>query len=165
MVHYSRDNNLTTIVLAPNRSAGWAENKRLLLLLGIPVAIIAVGWSLAGAVLILPFAGLEFGLLAWFSYRVCVMARQRQVIHIHTDHVLVEEGLGAPQRQWRLARPGTCLAVVEPEKEFDELRLSLIDDRRRLVLGGFLNNDDRARLRDIVRESGINEISSQWWRR
>jgi len=54
------------------------------------VMSIAIGWTMAGAWIILPFAGLEVGLFAFFMYRICRQGFAQQIITITADQVLIE---------------------------------------------------------------------------
>lgn len=71
---------LTTIItLSPNQSASWKETKTMITCMVILVMVIALGWTLSGAWIILPFAGLEVGLFAYFMYRVCKQGFAQQI--------------------------------------------------------------------------------------
>ena len=59
----------TVIKLSPNQSASWRETKIVITIMVLLVMSIAIGWTMAGAWIILPFAGLEVGLFAYFMYR------------------------------------------------------------------------------------------------
>ena len=84
----------TVITLRPNRSASWQQTKIFLLVMAAPMFIIAVGWSIVGAWPILPFAGLEFGLLAFLTYRVCCRTYQKDKIIIKKDRVIISSIIG-----------------------------------------------------------------------
>ena len=70
MVENQQTKQGVELTLRPNRSTTWAQNKLLLLAFGAVIFIIAIGWSIAGAWFVLPFAGLDFLLLAFFHQKV-----------------------------------------------------------------------------------------------
>src|SRR5690625_7172702 len=52
------------IVVTPDRSASWHSNRRLLIALGLWLALVALVFAAAGLWLVLPFAGFELAALA-----------------------------------------------------------------------------------------------------
>ena len=165
MVKVYSDSDITVITLSPNLSAGWRESKWLLLLLAIPVLAISVGWFLAGAVLIPPFAGLELGALALALHHVCRRAQCKQVIQVRPDHLVVEQGQDYPEQRLELRRPDVYLHVDHPERPLDLLELTLVAADTRLPVGTFLNNDEREETRLMLRRAGLMETSNRWWLR
>ena len=72
----------TVIKLSTNQSASWRETKIVITIMVLLVMSIAIGWTMAGAWIILPFAGLEVGLFAYFMYRICRQGFAQQIITI-----------------------------------------------------------------------------------
>lgn len=165
MVKVYSDSDITVITLSPNLSAGWRQSKLLLLLLAVPVLTISLGWFLAGAVLIPPFAGLELGALALALHHVCRRAQHRQVIRLRPEQVLLEQGRRYPEQTIALPRPETHMHVVQPERPLDLIELFLVKDGARLPVGSFLNHDEREETRLALRAAGLMETSNRWWLR
>ncbi len=143
MVVTARQNNNTIITLLPNRSASWAETRLFLFLLCGTTLAIGVFWAFVGAWVILPFAGLEAGLAAYFIYRVCQATYQRQVVICSAETILVQCGCRCPNQSWQLQRDQTRLSLAEPENPLDAAELSIYDHHHHIVLGYFLNQQDK----------------------
>lgn len=163
MVSTHRDGRHTRITLSPNCSADWRQSKRFLWLLALPVSLIALGSWLAGATLVAPFAGLEFGLLALCMRHVCRQSCRRQVITLSSGHVRLESGIRGPEQQWLLRRPAAHLRVQHPSHPLALPTLRLVDEQVSVSVGGFLNREDRALLRRCLRDAGLMEVSNRWW--
>lgn len=164
MITVDSKKGLTRIVLMPNRSADWRQARWLLLLLAIPVAAVAIGWSLAGVWMILPFAGLEFSLVAYFMYRVSRQTLRRQEIRLTEKDIVVVSGLAYPERFCQSRRDDARLAIKDPDKPTDPVVIHLITPSGRYELGRFLNHGDRARLANLLRDSGLAVQKTPWWK-
>lgn len=134
----------TIITLLPNQSADWAQTRLFVLLICGTTMAVGVFWAFVGAWAILPFSGIEAGLVAWLLYRVCRDTYQRQVITLRGDALRVQFGTHFPQRSWTFDRNAACLAVTEPQHHLDGPRLQLYDSRTSIELGRFLNSEDRS---------------------
>ncbi|TDF37364.1 DUF2244 domain-containing protein [Alteromonadaceae bacterium M269] len=144
------------LILKPNRSASWVQTKHLLFVLGGVSLTIALAWSFAGAWVILPFAGLEVGLLAFLMHRVCFATYQQQVIHINDEDIYVQLGVYKPARGWRLNKINVKVIVVEPDHPDDPLGLMLQDQKQCVEIGTFLNIDDKKQLLDELKQFGLS---------
>lgn len=165
MIQVYEDCETTVVTLSPNLSAGWRQSRTLLLMLAVPVGGVGVGWFLAGAVLILPFAGLELGALALALRHVCRQARRKEVIRIESTRVVVEHGRDEPECRRTLERPEVYLHVNHPERPLDLMELVLIHQGQNLPVGKFLNNNQREETRVALRQAGLAETSNRWWLR
>ena len=163
MVEAHSEQQRHIITLRPNRSLSWPQAQRWLWLLAIPVATVALGWWLAGVWMILPFAGLELGLLWLVMVMVAGQTCRREVLIIEADRIVVHQGRHYPETLWVLSRPQAHLQVTHPEKEVDMLELQLVDQDFRLAIGGQLNQDDRRQLRRLLLDCGLTEVSNRWW--
>lgn len=154
----------TVITLTPHLSANWPETKRFLWCLGTAVFLVAAGCLVAGAWLVLPFAGLEFVLVVWFMHRVCFrLTYLYQSIQIEPGRVVVRQGARRPEREWVLDRPAVHVHIIKPVNDFDILRVSLQDDHTYLPVGEFLNGAGREAARRALRGAGLTETSDRWW--
>ena len=68
------------IILKPNRSLTWRQSLLVMCALGGFCLSIAIVWTFVGAWLILPFAGIEVGLLALVMYLVSCSTYDKQVL-------------------------------------------------------------------------------------
>lgn len=165
MVTATAHGQTTTITLAPNRSIEWQQVKLWLLLLSLPALIIALGWFALGVWIILPFAGLEIGLLCYFMYKVCYNNYSKQTITVAPQTVTVESGVHATRVRQEFLRPDCYLMVTQPEKPIDNLQLQLTNSGSSLAVGEFLNPADRELARRSLISAGLIECSSHWWQR
>lgn len=139
------------IVARPNRSATWHDNLRLMLLLSIPVFVIATGFALLGAWLILPFAGLELLALGAALYHVSRKLQYRHVITVSEDTVNVDKGYDCPLQHWRFARASAGLTITTERHPWDAPALCMHDRHESVTLGEFLNREDSLELLELLR--------------
>lgn len=143
------------IILLPNRSASWSETRLFLFLVCATLLAIGVFWAMMGVWAVLPFSGLEAGLLAWLMYRVSQAGYQRQRIEVNESQVLIQFGRYFPRRTWRLQRHQAHLAVIEPRHPLDALGLSIFDSRHNVEVGSFLNRDDKEMALRELKQAGL----------
>lgn len=163
MVTVSAQTDKTIITLLPNRSATMQQTRVLIYGVAGFVALIGIGWSLAGAYLILPFAGLEVGLFAYFMTKICRATYEKQVITIDEDKVTIHSGMHSIEQTDTMKRPDTHLVVVEPELPAKPVELNLTDSDARFTVGNFLNQQDRLTARVALKEAGLPEHKHKWW--
>lgn len=155
MVISNLENGEGTIVLMPNCSASWRINKMIIAWLGGLTLITAFFLAMAGAWVILPFAGLEVGLLAYFMHRVCRATHAQQVLYLEADRVRLESGINQPVRSWQFPRQQIYLLAVEANHSLAARTLYLCDTRTQAELGEFLNKDDKTRLLELMASTGL----------
>ena len=154
----------TTIILSPNRSVEWKDMKLWLLFLSLPALIVGISWFLVGVWIILPFVGLELGLLAFFMYRICYQNYRREQIIIDKHLVTVKSGVHTPSQAFRFTRPNCYLTVKKPNKPIENLELSLSNQKLELPIGKFLSPNDREIARKKIVNAGLLECSNNWWK-
>lgn len=129
------------------------------------VMIIAVAWSFVGAWFVLPFAGIEVGLMAYFMYHVSRQCHACQVITIEPKQIEIACGIEKPQITQTFERIGTHLTIVEPIHPMDKAKLAISDDHQCFEIGQFLNQQDCQQARESLIRAGLIPISNQWWKR
>ncbi len=149
------------IILQPNRSASWPTNKRVIVSLGAATMIIAVSWSLAGVWMVLPFAGLEIGLLSYFLIRVSHTIRQQQVIRITSERICIDTDRWRQTQQWISARAQTHVVIIKPRHSLDGPSFLLCEAETSIRLGDFLNKEDREALRSLLLSLGLRVITRE----
>ncbi|MEZ5504261.1 MAG: DUF2244 domain-containing protein [Halioglobus sp.] len=150
MISSSRTATQLMIIARPNHSASWHDNLLLLLGLSIPMFIVAIGFALLGAWLILPFAGAELLALAAALYHVNWKLQYRHVITVSKDSVRVDKGYRAPQQQWHFDRQSTGLSITPERHPWDGPSLCMHDRNEIVTLGEFLNREDSLQLVDLL---------------
>ena len=154
----------TMITLSPNCSATMRQTRQVIYFISGFVFIIALGWAWAGAYLILPFAGLEVGLLAYFMQKVCYSTYEKEVINIKKEQVTIHSGLHSIEHTLSMKRSDTHVVVAQPDHPTDPIGLNLTDSKSRFELGTFLNKSDKIATRQALKQAGLNEFNSKWWR-
>lgn len=163
MVDTQNQHDQTIIVLTPNRSASWHEVKVVVWVMVTFVMIIAIAWTFVGAWIVLPFAGLEVGLLALFMYRVNRQCHAQQVITLREQDIVIECGITCPVDVYRFNRYKTHLAITEAANPFDKVQLLLQDDEQQFTVGQFLNQHDSELARRALISAGLVPVSNLWW--
>ena len=141
------------ISLSPNSSL--VGIYRIIFLSSITLVCGGIGviFYFLGAALILPFAGLELSILFIAFYLSFKWSSKREKIYISQDIVKVERGVNKAEYSWKEFRTFTYFKIKkEKDKTF---RLSFRSKGQDIVIGEFLNEDDKKILRDEI--TGIIE--------
>ena len=146
------------IVLAPNRSLSWRQSKVIMGCFALFCLTIAIAWSLVGAWLILPFAGLELGLLLFITYLVSKSTYRQQIILINPEYVSLHKRDGKQQQKYLLKHDAAKLLTYETHHPDDALSLYLRDDDTVVRVAEFLNLDDQKRLITLLDKAHIRLI-------
>lgn len=136
------------LLIKPNQSLTWRGNLYLLASLGGITFLIAVMFTLLGAWVILPFAGIEIAALATALYVVNWRVNFRELIRFEKDMVVIEKGHFAPKWRWRFKKQYLKINV-EPEKhpwEGPSITLYCSESHAHVPLGRFLNKEDSEQL-------------------
>lgn len=78
--------------LAPNSSLSWKQSKLLFLFFAGVLSVVSLYFSLMGAWLVLPFAGLELAVLGVGLYLQCRWSAQEQIIELAGDSIRISSG-------------------------------------------------------------------------
>ena len=109
------------------------------------VVAIGAGFAVAGAWLVLPFAGLEVLLLGW-AY-VVYARREADYERIELDSGRLTVEVGEAQKTWRYEMDARRARV-----RLEEERVVLLGAREQLELGRHLDADSRARFADELQK-------------
>ncbi|MEH6709872.1 MAG: DUF2244 domain-containing protein [Paraglaciecola polaris] len=151
------------LTLSPNRSANWVQTKLLITTMAFFVLIIALAWTLVGAWLVLPFAGIEVALLWFIAYKVSLYTYQQQVITITATSIELQLGTYRPQKSWTFNKSDTYIALVEAKNAFECIQLRFIDGSRQIIFAEFLNQADRKVALEYLKAVPIRVLSDKWW--
>jgi uncharacterized membrane protein len=102
------------------------------------VLVIGIGFAIAGAWLVLPFAGLEIGLLAAAYVAYARHAADYERIEVAAGRLIVEVGEGSGTRRLEMQ---ACAASLSVEKE----RVLLRGAGKELEIGRHLDAQSRAK--------------------
>ena len=136
------------ILLKPNSSLTGSMRIFFLGSIFFICSIIGVGFFLAGGVMILPFAGLEI-ILVYLAFRLSFnWSSQKQIIILSKDHVEVRVDGLKEFFTWREFRSFATFNVTKNNNENHDL--SFRSKGKEVIVGSFLNEDDKSILRDEI---------------
>ncbi len=150
MVRAHRDSSgaCNWIDIRPDRTLSWGQLRVALLVMTILPLVIAVGFTLAGAWVILPLSGLEL-LAVWLAlWAVAVAGEQREVIRFDRDWVTLEKGRYYPLRRRRFRRQAAHFDVESSDHPWYGPRIFLRQTTCSEEIGAFLSEAGK---RDLVK--------------
>ncbi|NIP72392.1 MAG: DUF2244 domain-containing protein [Gammaproteobacteria bacterium] len=104
---------------------------------------IAFMLALAGAWLVLPFAGLGLAGLGLGLHRCAARGCEREVISIEGDTVAIERGRFRPTQRHELPRSWTRVVLDRPDAQGHPSRLSIRAHDRSVEVGAWLVEEER----------------------
>lgn len=155
MISVDEKSDCTVIVLRPNRSLTWRQSKVFVLVVGGFCLSIALVWSFVGAWLVLPFAGLEVGLLALITYVVSRGTYKKQRIFIKKDLVSVQKGIEKIQEEHVFSKEKMSFVCQSRNHPEDVRQLEFRSVNVSCKLGDFLNLDDQNTLIEVLSRHSI----------
>jgi len=136
------------ILLKPNSSLTGSTRIFFLGSIFFICSIIGVGFFLAGGIMILPFAGLEI-ILVYLAFRLSFnWSNQKQIIILSKDHIEVRVDGLKEFFTWKEFRSFATFNVKKNNNE--DYDLSFRSKGKELIVGSFLNEDDKSILRDEI---------------
>ncbi len=124
-----------------NVSLNRAGRRLFLGLIFLNTGVLAVAWAIAGAWPVLPFAGIELGLLAYAFHYVGMFDGDYERLTIDGSAVSVEVRERGLVRSHRFNRPWVRLVCVE---QGNRCRLGLQYQGREYGLGKLMNDEQRS---------------------
>ncbi len=148
-------------VIRPNRSLSWPQMKLVYVTLASLCMLVAVGFTLMGYWLVLPFAGAEILLLAAGFYLCALSGRETEVIRIKDDRIAIEKGKERLRTVWELDRAWARIELLPPRIEWYPSRLVIRSHGKQLQLAAFLTDGEREQLaRELKRAISSEETFS-----
>lgn len=144
----------TRLVIGPNASLTPRQAAWFMASLGVPGLGIAGVFAAQGFWPIFPFAGLELSALGAALWVALRRNRYREVLSFEAGQLVMEFGtlgVGA-QRRVTWPRAWTQAVLEQGRHRNDPLRLWLVYAGRRVEIGRCLTDEERARLRERIRE-------------
>ncbi|MCA1806206.1 MAG: DUF2244 domain-containing protein [Xanthomonadaceae bacterium] len=143
------------ILLQPNRPLSWRGSQLAWLLISLPALLLALVLTAMGFWPILPFAGLELGLL----YLAFYLSSRRQYCQEHLNltrkDVIVTRLSGGRRTRIRLPRAWTRLSLLKGPGSWHPPRISLLYCGRMTEIGAELDEAERQQLLDTLQAAGI----------
>ena len=148
-------------VIRPNRSLSWAQTKLVYLTLATLCMLVALGFTLMGFWLVLPFAGAEVLLLAAGFYLCALSGRETEVVRIKDDRIAIEKGREQTRTVWELDRTWARIELLPARIQWYPSRLVIRSHGKQLQLGAFLTDGEREQLaRELERAISSEETFS-----
>lgn len=147
-------------VIRPNCSLSWRGAVCFFLLVAVVLFSIAGWFALAGAWLILPFAGFELLVLGAGLYVCAQRSVRREVITIGDDVVEVSRGRYDARQVDRFTRAWVRVALERPRHPWYPSRLTLGSHGRRVEIGCCLSDDEREGLAEKLNEVLSNHLAA-----
>lgn len=145
-------------VLQPNSSLSPAQAKRFLWIVGAPMFALALYLSARGFWPVLPFAGLEFGVLVWALRASMRDSRRRETVRVDSDTIEIEFHDRAGVHRREFPRHWARITMRPPASRLHPARLCIESHGRSCELGRFLAEEERRalarRLRQVI--GGVN---------
>lgn len=139
------------VVIQPNCSLSWRGTLVVFGCISLVSMVIALGFSIRGFWMILPFAGLELAVLAFGLYQGALHGQSREVITIRGDVVAVQKGRRGPEQTLAFQRDWTRVELAGPPHRGYPSRLLLRCQGREVEVGGCLNESERSLLAQHLR--------------
>lgn len=146
-------------VIRPNRSLSWTQMKLVYAGLASLCLLVAIGFTLMGYWLVLPFAGAEVVLLAVGFYLCALDGRETEVVRIKDDRIAIEKGRDRTRTVWELDRSWARIELLAPRIEWYPSRLVIRSHGKQLQLGAFLTDGERERLARELKRAISSEQS------
>ena len=136
------------ILLKPNSSLTGAARVFFLGSIFFICSVIGIGFFLAGGTMILPFAGLEI-ILVYLAFRLSFnWSNQRQIIILSKEHVEVRVDGLKEFFTWKEFRSFATFNITKKNSEDHDL--SFRSKGKEIVIGSFLNGEDKLFLREEI---------------
>lgn len=156
MVEHLESEEGVRLLLTPNQSLSWRGNVRVWALLFTLSLIIATGMALAGAWVVMPFAGIELVALAAGIYYTARSCQLREVLSISPGNLTLERGRRTKEAEWTMPRRYARIRADMPRHPFTPPKLFLCYRGQDIPLGGFLNVEDTQILLRILEGKGVS---------
>ncbi|MBS1202262.1 MAG: integral rane protein [Chromatiaceae bacterium] len=154
-IHSEQDSATQSYTLCPNRSLDWRMTKRVIFGFAVCMGLFSAYWAAQGAWLVLPFFGLELGVLALGLYLSALAGSRREVIEIAGSELRVLRGRFQPDQVERLPRYWSRVVLSRDPTGWYPSRLWLIAHGRRVQVGCALVERERLELAaELTRQLG-----------
>ena len=155
-IEETTENNFL-IEISPNYSLrGW---NRIIFLGSLAFICLSIGifFLIMGAVLVLPFAGLEVILVLTCFYLSFRWSQQKEIIYISNEKIKLEKGRLFKEKTWEEFRSFVVLQVERDQHNSDEFCFQ--SKGKRFYFGSFLNDDDKLILKNELKRI-INQLNT-----
>ena len=138
--------NFFRISLSPNRSLSWKSALVFTIIISSICLSIGFGFALAGASLILPFAGLEVFLVSLCIYLVLKKTYEQEIIYMTPEKLKIEKGSNEPKRVWEYFRLWSYIIVEKPKHPWYPAHILITSQGEIVPIGEFLSEEEKKKL-------------------
>ena len=140
------EDKIYRILLRPNQSSDWKSSLIFILIIAFTCLSIGIGFALAGATMILPFAGLEILFVGVCVYIVMKNTYKQEVITLTKETLKIEKGQGRRDQVWEYFRMWSFVSVERPEHPWYPAHIVVSSKGERVPIGDFLTEDEKEEL-------------------
>jgi len=145
-IENNSEDGLYRILLRPNQSTDWKSSLIFISIIAFTCLTIGIGFALAGATMILPFAGLEILFVATCVYLVMKQTYKQEVITLTKEKLTIAKGAGKIDQEWEYFRMWSFISVERPEHPWYPAHIIVSSKGERVPIGDFLNEDEKEEL-------------------
>ena len=150
-------NNSFQITLSPNNSLSWGGNLLFLFLVSFPILVIAITFAVAGAPIILPFAGLEILVVTMAIWYISKRNNRQEVIKLSFDKLIIEKGIKKPEIFKELIRQWSYVFIERPSHRWYPLQIVISSKGDKVPIGEFLTEEEKEELIEML-QSHIEDL-------
>jgi len=132
-----------SILLRPNQSTDWKSSLLFIFIIAFTCLSIGIGFAFAGAIMILPFAGLEVLFVGICVYLVMKKTYKQEVITLTKEKLKIEKGEGKINQVWEYYRMWSFVSVERPEHPWYPAHIVVTSKGERVPIGDFLTEDEK----------------------
>ncbi len=145
-IENNREDNTYRILLRPNQSTDWKSSIIFISIIAFTCLTIGIGFAFAGAMMILPFAGLEVIFVGICVYLVMKETYKQEVITLTQEKLKIEKGGGRIDQVWEYFRMWSFVSVERPQHPWYPAHIVVTSKGERVPIGDFLNEDEKEEL-------------------
>ena len=150
-IESNKKESLFRITLTPNKSLSWKSNILFILAISVTCGVIGIAFYIAGAFLILPFAGLEIILVGTCVYLVVQRSYKQEIITLTPEKLKIEKGNSKPNQFWEYFRIWAFVVVEKPKHPWYPAHIVITSKGERVPIGDFLTEKEKLDLVDKLR--------------
>ena len=150
-IESNKKESLFRITLTPNKSLSWKSNILFILAISVTCGVIGIAFYIAGAFLILPFAGLEIILGGTCVYLVVQRSYKQEIITLTPEKLKIEKGISKPNQFWEYFRIWAFVVVEKPKHPWYPAHIVITSKGERVPIGDFLTEKEKLDLVDKLR--------------
>ena len=152
-IESNKKESLFRITLTPNKSLSWKSNILFILAISVTCGAIGIAFYIAGAFLILPFAGLEIILVGTCVYLVVKRSYKQEIITLTPEKLKIEKGISKPNQFWEYFRIWAFVVVEKPKHPWYPAHIVITSKGERVPIGDFLTEKEKLDLVDELRDN------------